>query len=78
MCIPGSLVGGLLCEKVGPRRLQLFLAPVLCVSLMVMHVASWESVQEAGAAEAVLLVSRIVQVRRELEQGLWEGESVLE
>lgn len=61
MCIPGSLVGGLLCEKVGPRRLQLFLAPVLCVSLMVMHVASWESVQEAGAAEAVLLVSRIVQ-----------------
>ncbi|XP_042873355.1 facilitated trehalose transporter Tret1-like isoform X2 [Penaeus japonicus] len=61
MCIPGSLLGGLLCEKVGPRRLQLFLAPVLCASLMVMNVASWQSVQEAGAAETILLVSRVIQ-----------------
>lgn len=66
-----------MCEKVGPRRLQLLLTPVLCVSLMVMHVASWQSVQEAGAAETVLLVSRIVQVRCGLKQGLQEGKVML-
>lgn len=62
MCIPGSVVGGILCERLGPRRLQLLLSPLLTVSLAAMHLASWPLIQEAGSAQVTLLVTRVIQV----------------
>ncbi|XP_068244977.1 facilitated trehalose transporter Tret1-like isoform X2 [Palaemon carinicauda] len=61
MTIPGSAVGATLCEMVGPRRLYLILLPVLWFSYTSMAFASLKGVQDAGVAETVLLICRIIQ-----------------
>lgn len=60
--IPGALVGGMMCEWLGPRRLLLLLSPLLCASFVLMRVAVWEVVVQAGLAEVLLLSCRVVQV----------------
>ncbi|XP_071513056.1 facilitated trehalose transporter Tret1-like [Panulirus ornatus] len=59
--IPGSAVVGMLCERFGPRKLLLVLSPPLCASTAMMAAASLEAIQAAGAAEILLLVSRVLQ-----------------
>ncbi|XP_037783309.1 facilitated trehalose transporter Tret1-like [Penaeus monodon] len=61
ICIPGSFVGGMLCEWLGPRRLLLLLSPLLCAAFMLMRAAVWEVVMQAGLAEVLLLSCRVVQ-----------------
>ncbi|CAL4222141.1 unnamed protein product, partial [Meganyctiphanes norvegica] len=61
MGIPGSIIGGMLGERLGPRRLQMILVPFLIVSHIMVHAASWEVVQLAGVAQFLLLASRVVQ-----------------
>lgn len=62
ICIPGALVGGMLCEKLGPRRLLLLLSPLLCSAFVLMKAATWKIVLQAGLAEVLLLSCRVVQV----------------
>ncbi|XP_071548111.1 facilitated trehalose transporter Tret1-like [Panulirus ornatus] len=59
--IPGCLVSGPLCEWVGPRRLMLSLAPVLCLTTALMGAASWRLLQKAVAPEVFLLIVRTLQ-----------------
>ncbi|XP_071518532.1 facilitated trehalose transporter Tret1-like [Panulirus ornatus] len=61
LCIPGSVVGGLLCERLGPRRTQILFSPLLSLSLVAMHLGSWRFIQEAGAAQVILLITRAIQ-----------------
>ncbi|KAG7165779.1 facilitated trehalose transporter Tret1-like isoform X2 [Homarus americanus] len=61
MCIPGSLLGGMVGEWAGPKRLMLVLAPVLAFFCMSLHVASWKVIQRAGAAHAFLMGIRVIQ-----------------
>ncbi|CAL4122300.1 unnamed protein product, partial [Meganyctiphanes norvegica] len=59
--IPGSIIGGMLGERFGPRRVQMILVPILIVSHIMVYAASWEVVQLAGSAQLLLLASRVVQ-----------------
>lgn len=62
MCAPGGLLGGVLCERLGPRKLLLLLAPLMWASFALMSLASCEVVLRTGLAEVFLLCCRAVQV----------------
>ncbi|KAK3887269.1 hypothetical protein Pcinc_008624 [Petrolisthes cinctipes] len=59
LCIPGSVVGGALCEWVGLRRLQLLLAPPLALSIAAMPLISWFPFNLNPIA--FLITTRIIQ-----------------
>ncbi|XP_042858807.1 facilitated trehalose transporter Tret1-like, partial [Penaeus japonicus] len=61
MYIPGSLLGGVLCESLGPRKVLLLLAPLLWASYVLMSLASWELLLRTVAPEHFLLGCRAVQ-----------------
>ncbi|XP_066972663.1 facilitated trehalose transporter Tret1-like isoform X2 [Macrobrachium rosenbergii] len=61
MCIPGSLISASIYEWLGPRKTMLAFTPILGLFFMAMALASWETVQEAGMAETILLTSRVIQ-----------------
>ncbi|XP_068201845.1 facilitated trehalose transporter Tret1-like [Palaemon carinicauda] len=61
MGIPGTLLGGILAERFGPRRLQLMMIPLLITTFMLMHTTSWKSVQELVSAKGLLITARVLQ-----------------
>lgn len=61
MTIPGCMVSGPLCERVGPRRIMLSLTPLLCLTTALMGAASWRVIKEAVMPELFLFVTRILQ-----------------
>ncbi|XP_027226071.2 facilitated trehalose transporter Tret1 isoform X2 [Penaeus vannamei] len=61
MCAPGGLLGGVLCERLGPRKLLLLLAPLMWASFALMSLASCEVVLRTGFPEVFLLCCRVVQ-----------------
>ncbi|XP_063587895.1 facilitated trehalose transporter Tret1-like [Penaeus indicus] len=61
MYVPGGLLGGVLCERLGPRKLLLLLAPLMWASFALMSLASCEVVLRTGQPEVFLLCCRAVQ-----------------
>ncbi|XP_047497112.1 facilitated trehalose transporter Tret1-like [Penaeus chinensis] len=61
MYAPGGLLGGVLCERLGPRKLLLLLAPLMWASFALMSLASCEVVLRTGLPEVFLLCCRAVQ-----------------
>ncbi|KAK4326004.1 hypothetical protein Pmani_003427 [Petrolisthes manimaculis] len=62
MGVPGSMVGGVLCEWMGPRRLQLVTSPLLCLTYLALHLVSWPSVRLNISPWPLLMVIRVTQV----------------
>ncbi|KAK4325162.1 hypothetical protein Pmani_004315 [Petrolisthes manimaculis] len=61
MGVPGSMVGGVLCEWMGPRRLQLVTSPLLCLTYLALHLVSWPSVRLNISQWPLLMVIRVTQ-----------------
>ncbi|XP_063605138.1 facilitated trehalose transporter Tret1-like [Penaeus indicus] len=61
ICVPGSLAGGALTERVGPRRLQLALCPVLALAFLGMPAAAWVGARESNVQQVVLILCRVIQ-----------------
>ncbi|KAK7070962.1 hypothetical protein SK128_008481 [Halocaridina rubra] len=59
--IPGATFGGMMTEYFGPKKFQILITPVLAASLVVMHIASWEGIVEAGLAPLTLMITRTLQ-----------------
>ncbi|KAG7171458.1 Facilitated trehalose transporter Tret1-like 13 [Homarus americanus] len=55
LSIPGTALGSVLCERIGPRRLQLVVVPLLAASMLGMVAGSWQVLQDAGVVEEFLL-----------------------
>ncbi|XP_047487810.1 facilitated trehalose transporter Tret1-like [Penaeus chinensis] len=61
ICVPGSVAGGALTERVGPRRLQLALCPVLALAFLGMPAAVWVGARESNVLQVVLILCRVIQ-----------------
>lgn len=62
VCVPGSVAGGALAERVGPRRLQMALCPFLAFAFLGMPAAAWVGARESNVLHVVLILCRVIQV----------------
>lgn len=63
ICVPGSVAGGALTERVGPRRLQMALCPVLALAFLGMPAAAWVCARESDYLQGLLILCRVIQVK---------------